>query len=65
MNEELRRLCEQYGVVYVDYHTALVDKDGKTAKPGVTGDGLHPNGNGYALMESVLRPILLEAFGKT
>lgn len=61
MNEELLRLCRLYGVPCADYHTPMVEFDGLTAQPCLTYDGLHPNNDGYARMDRVIRPILTAA----
>lgn len=64
MNGELQRLCRVYGVPYADYHTPMAELDGKTAQPGLTGDGLHPSDAGYARMDRVIRPILTAYFSR-
>ena len=58
MNEELLRLCAEFGVPCADYHTPLAECDGLTVQPCITYDGVHPNAAGYARMARVLRPIL-------
>jgi lysophospholipase L1-like esterase len=55
-NELIRTYAEQNRIIYLDYHTAMVDADG-FMRAGLTNDGLHPNANGYAVMT----PLVLSA----
>ncbi len=64
INEEYKKLVEKHGGKYVDYHSVLVDEDGITFKNEYSRDGVHPNGEGYKIMASVLAPMLEEAFCK-
>jgi lysophospholipase L1-like esterase len=50
LNAWLKTYCAQEKLTYLDYWTAMADKDGGM-KPGISIDGVHPNGAGYALME--------------
>lgn len=58
LNRALKDLCASYGAVYVDYHSALVDKDGLTMREGLTDDILHPHVIGYNRMAAILTPLL-------
>jgi lysophospholipase L1-like esterase len=49
INEWIKRYAEEVGAVYLDYHSAMVDGRG-WLKPELSGDGLHPNQNGYEVM---------------
>ena len=49
LNANLRRYAEAEGLVYVDYHAAMATPDG-ALRPELTGDGVHPNAAGYAIM---------------
>ena len=49
MNEWLKSYADRSGYTYLDYYTAMVDRNG-FAKEGLTYDGLHPNAKGYAVM---------------
>jgi lysophospholipase L1-like esterase len=60
LNAWLRALADQRGLVYADYHGALAAPDG-SMKPALSGDGVHPNAAGYAIMEPIARAALAEA----
>ena len=60
LNGWLRDLARQRGAVFADYHAALADADG-AMKPSLSGDGVHPNAAGYAIMEPIARAALAEA----
>ena len=55
VNENIKELCEKYGIEYVDYHSKMCDKDGKTMRAGLTYDGVHPTPAGYEIMTKVLK----------
>jgi lysophospholipase L1-like esterase len=58
---ELNAWCAAHaqalGVTWVDYRPVLTDAAG-AVKPGITRDGVHPNEEGYRMMESVIEPLL-------
>jgi len=60
---KLNAWMQEYGkarkLVYLDYYSAMLD-DQKMLKKELTGDGLHPNDAGYAVME----PLAAEAIAK-
>ena len=45
-NEEIKKLCQERGIMYIDLHPILADGEGKLAAP-YTLDGLHLTGEGY------------------
>jgi lysophospholipase L1-like esterase len=53
LNDQLRQLCQQRKLVYVDLHSAFVDKEGKLDSR-YTNDGLHLTGAGYQRWKEVL-----------
>ena len=53
LNARLKAYCERHGVTYVDYFSALAGPDGRM-KDGLSRDTVHPNAEGYAIMEKVL-----------
>jgi lysophospholipase L1-like esterase len=61
MNEWLKNYVARNGYTYLDYYSAMVDDKG-FVKGGITFDGLHPNKEGYAIMnplaESAIRKAL-------
>ena len=52
MNEWIKSYAASVGAVYVDYFSAVVDASGMLKEP-LSGDGLHPNMEGYALMAPI------------
>jgi lysophospholipase L1-like esterase len=59
-NAWLKRYAAEKGAVYADYYTATVDAQG-LLRDGYTGDGLHPNAQGYALMNPVASAAIADA----
>jgi lysophospholipase L1-like esterase len=59
INEILKAYAETHDIVYVDYHSALVDENLGIPK-SLSEDGCHPNPDTYYIME----PIVLEAIEK-
>jgi lysophospholipase L1-like esterase len=60
LNNWLKSYCERRHFAYVDYYSAVVDKDG-FLQADASDDGLHPNAKGYRLMA----PIALAAVDST
>ena len=58
INGVIQRLCNEYDTVYIDYHSALCEEDGKTLKNVHFGDDLHPHVKGYNIMYSVVKELL-------
>ncbi len=54
LNARLKAYCETHGVIYVDYFSAMVAPDGRGVRDGITTDTVHPNAEGYKIMERVL-----------
>jgi lysophospholipase L1-like esterase len=59
-NRWLKSYAAERGAVYADYYTATVDAEG-FLRDGITGDGLHPNAQGYALMAPVAAAAIADA----
>jgi lysophospholipase L1-like esterase len=57
LNAWLRSYCAQEKLTYLDYWTAMADKDGGM-KAGISLDGVHPNAAGYAIMEPLAEAAL-------
>ena len=53
LNARLKAYCERHGITYIDYGSVLAGPDGKV-RDGLTTDTVHPNADGYALMETLL-----------
>jgi len=50
LNQWIKAYCQKNQLVYLDYYSAMLDEAGMLKKE-ITGDGLHPNDAGYAIME--------------
>jgi lysophospholipase L1-like esterase len=57
LNAWIRDYAASVNATYVDYFSAMVDDKG-WLKDGLSGDGLHPNADGYAIMTRVLTAAL-------
>ncbi len=53
INKSLKTYAENNGIVYVDYHSALADKNLGLPK-NLSDDGCHPNPDTYLTMESLV-----------
>jgi lysophospholipase L1-like esterase len=60
LNEWLKKYAASVGAAYADYFSALVDGSGML-KEKLSGDGLHPNAQGYALMAPVAQAAIEKA----
>jgi len=60
LNEWLKKYCADNGLVYLDYFSAMVDGNGML-KAELTGDGLHPNAAGFAVMAPLAQAAILKA----
>lgn len=54
LNDWLRGYARRVGATYLDYHAALATSDG-ALKRELSPDGVHPNNDGYAVMEPITR----------
>jgi lysophospholipase L1-like esterase len=52
----------QAKVEFIDVSTALLDVQGKARPEFLSWDGLHPNRQGYELMTSRIKPVLVKRF---
>ena len=60
LNAWIKDYAARAGCVYLDYYSMMVD-DRRGLKAMYSGDGVHPNASGYALMESLAGPVILQA----
>ncbi|HTX40309.1 MAG TPA: SGNH/GDSL hydrolase family protein [Acidobacteriaceae bacterium] len=63
LNDWLQHYCAEHGLVYLDYYSAMVDSDGRM-KPDLTGDGLHPNLAGFAVMAPLAQAAIEKALSQ-
>lgn len=57
VNEWLKAYAKKNHCAYIDYYSALVDEQ-KGMKAIYSSDGVHPNKEGYTVMEQVAQPII-------
>jgi lysophospholipase L1-like esterase len=60
MNDSLRRLARERNLIYVDYHEPLADER-DAMKQTFSNDGVHPNRDGYSVMEPLTRHAIDQA----
>mgnify|MGYP002526974786 CR=1 FL=1 len=60
LNARVKAYAEANKIPYVDYFSAMVNAEGTAMKPELANDnpGVHPNADGYAIMESLLLPVI-------
>lgn len=63
MNMRLKLLCAREDLVYLDYYTTMVNKDGGL-DPDLAKDGVHPTAKGYAIMSPMAEKAIAEALSK-
>jgi lysophospholipase L1-like esterase len=63
LNAWIRATVAKNHYVYLDYYTPMLDDKG-FMKAEITGDGLHPNAAGYAIMAPLAEKAIAQALGK-
>ena len=63
LNAWIKKYAAQYGYVYLDYFSAMVDPQGLLQKD-LSEDGLHPNAKGYAVMGPLAEQAIRAALKK-
>ncbi|MBC7901105.1 MAG: SGNH/GDSL hydrolase family protein [Saprospiraceae bacterium] len=63
LNDWLRTYAASNKLIYLDYYLATADENG-TLKDGLSYDGLHPNANGYKVMQALAERAISEALKK-
>ncbi len=60
LNARVQAYAKKNKIPYVDYFSALVAADGTEMNPSYANDkpGVHPNAEGYAVMERLLLPVI-------
>ena len=64
INVWLREHCRTRDYLYLDYFSAMVDKNG-FLRSDLASDGVHPNAAGYKIMEGLVRRALLSTQART
>ena len=60
LNQWMKEYAETEGIGYLDYYSAMVT-DQHGLKPELSGDGVHPNEAGYAIMASLVSDALAKS----
>jgi lysophospholipase L1-like esterase len=63
LNRWIKETAARNHYVYLDYYSAMLDDKG-FLRAELTGDGLHPNAAGYAIMAPLAEKAIAEALGK-
>ena len=63
MNDWIKKYASENSLVYLDYYSATLDKNG-TPKDGISYDGLHPNADGYKIMQPLAEEAIMRALRK-
>jgi lysophospholipase L1-like esterase len=63
LNQWLRSYCEQNGLIYLDYYSAMADSHGMMQE-NLAADGLHPNDAGYQKMAPLAEAAIQKALAK-
>ena len=63
LNRWIKEAAAKNHYVYLDYYSAMLDDKG-FLRAELTGDGLHPNAAGYAIMAPLAERAIAEALGK-
>lgn len=58
LNKRIRQYADAHNIPYVDYHSAMKAGEDGTMNPAYSGDGVHPNADGYTVMEGVVKPVI-------
>ncbi len=59
LNSWIKEYAEKNKLAYIDYYPAFVDER-KGMKKEFSEDGVHPNKDGYAVMERIAQPVILK-----
>ena len=57
LNQKIKNYCKESNIVYLDYFSSMVGEK-KELRPELTSDGVHPNKQGYIIMEELLETVL-------
>ena len=58
LNARLAEYAAENKLDFVDYHSALLAADGRSLDPRYSSDGVHPNADGYAVMEELVMKVI-------
>jgi len=63
LNDWIKQYANSTGATYVDFYTPMADSRGGM-KAALSGDGVHPNLAGYAIMDPLAEKAIAEALSK-
>jgi len=63
LNTWMKQYAAKVGAVYLDLHTPMADER-QGLKASLSGDGVHPNAAGYALMSPLTERAIADALRK-
>jgi len=63
LNTWIKEYAAKNGFVYLDYYSVMADLNG-AMKQELTKDGVHPNANGYAVMEPLVEKAIATALAE-
>lgn len=58
LNEKIKAYAKANQIPYVDYYQKMVSGPERSLNPTYTEDGVHPNVEGYVIMESLIKPAI-------
>lgn len=61
LNRRVKEFAAKKGAVYCDFHSAMADERNGLPKE-LSGDGVHPNKDGYEIMEPIVEHAIARAF---
>lgn len=60
INARLKAYADSKNITFVDYFSPMVSS-GRTMNPAYSKDGVHPNSDGYDVMEAIILPVIAQA----
>lgn len=61
LNKRLQQYARRNRIAYADYYKPLLADDGISLNPALTDDGVHPNREGYRIMEPIINKAIKRA----
>lgn len=58
LNKRIKDYADANKIPYIDYHSAMKAGEDGTMNPAYSGDGVHPNADGYTVMEGIVKPVI-------
>ena len=61
LNQRIRQYAKEHKIPYVDYYKEMVSGEDRALNPAYTNDGVHPTGEGYVVMERLIKKAIDKA----